>query len=151
MAGTSVTFRMDMQGMRRRVRQAAARIRDVRSAGVEIGEMLVSSAVERFDRGEGPDGTAWEPSRRALAEGGKTLLDRGILRGSLSYEASPLAVVYGSNLVYARPHQEGMDLSILSSRRRVTLPARPYLGISEEDGEEARAILLEHIRRGFRG
>ena len=146
MAGTSVSFGMDMTSMRRGIRRAASRIRDVRIAGEEIGEMLVSSTVERFDRGEGPDGTSWEPSRRAQAEGGKTLVDRGTLRGSISYEASPQAVVVGSNLVYARPHQDGGKVG---RGLAVTLPARPYLGISDEDGEEAAAILLDHIRKGF--
>jgi phage virion morphogenesis protein len=119
-----------------------------KQAMAEIGEALVSSTVERFESGEGPDGTAWKPSQRAEKEGGKTLVDTGRLRGSIGYEASPASVSVGSNLVYARIHQLGGKAG---RKHAVTLPPRPYLGFSEEDIKEARAILAEHLAAAFRG
>lgn len=151
MSGVAVNFSMDMRGIRRSVRRAARRIADTRTVGEEIGEMLVSSTKERFETSQAPDGKAWKPSQRAERDGGKTLVDSGTLLGSIFYEVSAAAVAVGSNLVYARPHQEGMDISVLSSRRRITLPARPYLGFSDDDIGEARAILEKHIARGFSG
>lgn len=151
MAGAGAMFSMDMGTMRRSIRRAARRIRDVRSAGEEIGEMLVASTVERFETSRAPDGTTWEPSKRAEAEGGKTLVDNGILRNSIGKEVSSLAVVVGSNEVYARPHNEGAEFSVVSTRRTVKLPQRQFVGFSAEDIEEAQAILLDHIRKGFRG
>ena len=73
---------------------------------------------------------------------------RGRLRGSIGYEASPASVSVGSNLVYARIHQLGGKAG---RKHAVTLPPRPYLGFSEEDIKEARAILAEHLAAAFRG
>lgn len=148
MAGTSVSFGMDIKAMRSGIAKAAARIRDRRTLAEDIGEMLVSSTQDRFESGQGPDGTPWQPSQRAGREGGKTLVDNATLRNSIGYEASAMAVMVGSNLVYARPHQEGGQVG---RGLAVTLPARPYLGISDEDLDEAGQMVVDHIARGFRG
>lgn len=142
MGGTS--FKLDWDGLDKRVGVAASRISQSQAVMEVIGEMLRSSTVERFDASEGPDGTPWKPSKRALKEGGKTLVKTGGsgLMGSIDYEASPDHVVVGSNKVYARIHQLGGKTG---RGHAVDMPARPYLGISEEDIDEARAILADHL------
>lgn len=140
MGGTS--FKLDWGGMDRMLGTAVAKAGQSKAAMEEIGEMLVSSTVERFDTSTAPDGTSWPVSQRTEEEGGKTLVDTGRLRGSIGYEASPDQVVVGSNLVYSRIHQLGGETG---RGHAVTLPERPYLGISEEDIKEARAILADHL------
>lgn len=140
MGGTS--FKLDWNGMDRMVGSAVGGAARTQGVMAEIGEMLTSSTVERFDAGQGPDGESWEPSRRAEQEGGKTLVDTGRLRGSIGYEASPAQVAVGSNVASARIHQLGGQTG---RGHAVTLPARPYIGISEDDIKEARAILRDHL------
>lgn len=72
-----------------------------------IGGSLVASTQQRFLRGIGPDGSPWPPSVRALAEGGKTLIDTARLMQSVTADASDAAVEVGSNAVYAAIHQLG--------------------------------------------
>lgn len=147
MAGAS--FGMDMGPLKRMVAGATRHMARRQQVAEDIGEMLVSATQQRFEDEKGPDGTAWKPSHRAEAEGGKTLTDHATLKNSIGYEASPNLVVVGSNMEYARAHQEGMDISILSTRRRVTLPARPFIGINEEDMVEARQIMIDFMAEAF--
>jgi len=140
MGGTS--FKLDWGGLDRMLGTAVTKARQGKAAMEEIGEMLVSSTVERFDSSTAPDGSRWTPSQRAEKEGGKTLVDTGRLRGSIGYEASPDQVVVGSNLVYARIQQLGGKAG---RNHAVELPARPYLGVSDDDIDEARAILADHL------
>ncbi|WP_419787219.1 phage virion morphogenesis protein [Pseudodesulfovibrio sp.] len=142
MGGTS--FKLDWGGLDKVLGSAVSKAGQSKAAMEEIGEMLTSSTVERFDSSTGPDGEAWPISQRAEKEGGKTLVDTGRLRGSIGYEASPDQVVVGSNLVYSRIHQLGGEAGRGHSLK---LPPRPYLGISQGDIKEARAILADHLAR----
>lgn len=120
----------------------------------EIGEALVSGTIDRFTKGEDPEGHTWEPSGRAWAEGvddggfGKTLVDTARLRNSIDYAAAPDALAVGSNVVYARVHQLGGKAG---RGRKVTIPARPYLGVSKADMEEVQSILAEFLAQPFKG
>lgn len=136
------SFKLDWAGLDRMVGSAVASASQAKDAMAEVGEAMVSSTVERFDTSKAPDGTGWEPSQRALKEGGKTLVDSGSLRGSIGYEASASNLVVGSNKVYARIHQMG---GRTGRKHAVEMPERPYLGFSEDDIKEARAILASHL------
>lgn len=115
--------------------------RDLRN---EIGEILVSDIQERFQDGKSPTGVEWPVSQRAADEGGKTLVDRGHLRDSITYNAAdPDFVEVGSNLVYAAIHQFGGKAG---RGRKVRLPARPYLGVSRDAEHEIGAATVEHVR-----
>ncbi|MBU1002788.1 MAG: phage virion morphogenesis protein [Proteobacteria bacterium] len=141
MAGAG--FEMSMTPLLRVVNSSIAHITTRRQLlAAEIGEALVSSTRDRFDDGVAPDGTPWEPTQR----GGQILVDKGPLRNSIGYEASPAMVVWGSGLVYARPHQKGGQVG---RGLAVTLPARTYLGISEDDQEEIEQIIQDFIAEGF--
>lgn len=144
MAGASVT--MDMRGLMNALDGGLRRMGGTDELTAAIGEQLVSSAIERFEDGKGPEGEAWKPSRRAEAKGGQTLLDKGRLRSSIVYEATPQRVVVGTNVVYAAIHQFGGQAG---RGRKVSIPARPYLGISEEDIAEIRATMTDFVAAGF--
>lgn len=112
-----------------------------------IGELFVTSTIERFEDGKGPNGEAWKPSQRAEGKGGRTLLDKGRLRSSIVYESTPQRVVVGTNVVYGAIHQFGGQAG---RGRKVRIPARSYLGISEEDIAEARATMADFVAAGFK-
>lgn len=115
-----------------------------------FGIVLEAGTIERFDTGRGPDGTPWLPSLRARTTGGKTLVDRGILRQSIRSIAGDDRVEIGSNIIYARIHQEGGTIAAKGDGRlkfrlpgigwrsphQVIIPARPFLGISADDRDE---------------
>lgn len=158
-----------------RAMQGAARALDEKGRKAllaEVGETLISSTQERFDEGKDPQGKAWEVSGRAWERGlavkgrkatekrkgkrgrretgnfGKTLLDKGRLVRSIDKAVTTNAVMVGSNLEYARIHQKGGKAG---RGRKVTIPQREYLGISDDDREEIAAIMADFLKNGFLG
>ena len=150
----SAEFEIRVEGMREVEAQMAvlfARTGDLLPLMEGIGEALTASTRRRFEAGAGPDGKPWKPSLRAQLEGGQTLLESGRLRDSVHAEIEPDRVMVGSDLIYAAVHQLGATIRPVQasalrfelpgglgfrSAREVTIPARPYLGISEEDEAE---------------
>lgn len=136
--------RLNWGGLDKAVLNATQNLHSRRKALLaEIGEALVSGTMQRFEDGVGPDGEPWEPSQRALATGGKTLVDTAQLRNSISAMATTDAVYVGSKVVYARIHQMGGKTG---RGHAVTMPARPYLGVSKEDRQEIRDIVADFLR-----
>lgn len=156
MAGTS--FKMPLEAFTATVGRAAAQIADTQRLAAAIGEALVSGTQDRFEQGEAPDGSKWPASQR----GGQTLVDTARLKNSIGYEASPDLVVVGTSVEYAFTHQEGATIKPKNAKhlkfkaggrwvaaKEVTIPARPFIGISEADEAEAKACCLRHLQRAF--
>jgi len=153
-----VTYRLGAAAAGRSVRRFMETL-DRTTLHAEIGEQLLLSTDERWVREVAPDGTPWAPLSPATIESGakrqrrgrlrpgdvaaysvhKRILQelgtRGGLRGSIVYEAGNDDVRIGSNKVYARAHQRGLgERSNVASRRRFgALPARPFVGVSDDD------------------
>ena len=154
---------------------AARRLSERRLLMDGIGEMLVSSTIQRFEDEEGPDGKAWKPSIRATPsedsrapvrrgkdgrllkgsgkkikgrKGGKTLTDTARLRKSIEHRATGDEVTVGSNVEYARIHQMGGRAGRGLS---VDLPARPYLGVSKQDAEDIREMVGDFLADALTG
>jgi phage virion morphogenesis protein len=136
------------------LRKAEAQAANPRGLYEAIGLSLVTSTQARFESGVGPDGAAWPPSIRALAEGGKTLIDSGRLMNSLTFEASDTGVLVGTNVLYAAAQQLGATIRPVAASHltfrigeqwisvdQVTIPARPFLGVDAEDEAEIVALV----------
>lgn len=134
---------------------AAAKLSDLTPLMDEIGRELVTSTRQRFEQEEGPDGSPWPKSARALVQGGQTLRDTGMLYRSITHRAEPQTVRVGTNLIYAAIHQFGGTIRAKTAKglrfrpaggngfvsvKSVRIPARPYLGLSAADGREVEAI-----------
>jgi phage gpG-like protein len=149
------SFKVDFGGLDKFVKGCMERTTNPRPLMELIGETLVSSTKERMNRGESPDGSAMKP----VARKGIPLLDTGLLRRSITYKAGLGDVVIGSKLVYARTHQEGdtrklpvkeyektskkgKKFTVKAHTVKRNTPARPFLGISEEDRQE----IIEMVR-----
>lgn len=162
MAGAS--FKMDMKGIKRGVQGAISHFSATQRLAATIGEAMVSSTRDRFKDETGPDGKTWPKSRRAAEEGGQTLSDTARLRNSIGYEATPETVAWGTNVEYAAAHQAGAEIVPKQKKflkfkapgggdvfaKKVTLPARPFLGFTDEDREETRHIMRDFMQEGFR-
>lgn len=138
---------------------AAKRLSERRLLMDGIGEMMVSSTLQRFEDEKGPDGKAWKPSIRATPsegsgkkikgrKGGKTLTDTARLRKSIEHRATGDEVMVGSNVAYARIHQRGGRAGRGLS---VDLPARPYLGVSKQDAEDIREMVGDFLADALTG
>lgn len=132
---------------------------DCRGLNESIGEDMVSATIKRFENEESPDGTKWPRSIRAATEGGKTLSKIGRLKSSINPQASASQVEIGTNVKYAAVHQFGKTIKPKKakalrfqvggrwmSKKQVTIPARPFLGINDENVEEIEAEIIAHIK-----
>jgi len=132
---------------------------------------LEDNAKRRFDQGVDPHGVRWEeyaPLNPLYARGkqnsGHILIESGQLQRSIVSEATGHSIIVGSDEKYAAVHQFGAvikaknapalsfvmggplgDGGELFHRQSVTIPARPYLGFSEED----RTTLIESLEAYF--
>ena len=147
MAGCS--FKLDVSSLKRRLQKARQMRGEQQKLMKAIGEAMVSSTIQRFNDGVGPDGKEWTPSRRAKAEGGQTLVKSAALKNSHVYEASHDTVYWGPSgaEAYAAIHQSG---GMAGRGRKVKIPARPYLGINDEDMAEIRALMFDFMCQYFK-
>lgn len=161
-AGVTLTFRSQgQQDVERRLAQVLGAIKTPRQLMNTIGAVLESSTRRRFRTGVGPDGVAWKPSARVAAKGGKTLFWHGHLSGSITHDADDHSAKVGSNLIYARIHQLGGVIEAKNGGRlrfqipgvgwrsvaKVTIPARPYLGVDDRDRVEIADQTRRYIER----
>ena len=123
----------------------------------EIAALGEASTRLRFRLQRGPDGQRWKPSLRAQLTGGSTLTKDGHLSGSISSNANGDYAEWGVNRIYAAIHQLGGTIKAKAGGalkfflpgggfavvKAVQMPARPYLGASEDD----RADFLDVFQR----
>lgn len=178
-----LTIRVGTEPVRAELALLARRVADMTPAMAVIGNQLQGSIVENFETGQSPEGVKWKPSKRVLRHGGQTLVDSGLLKGSVGMEVSASQVVVYEARDYARIHQEGgvierqarqqtvrlktykrgprrgrtlfaregkADRSLLANvgAHRITIPARPSVGVKERDWPVIRGILLRWAING---
>ncbi len=151
-------------GFDKGVKKAIGKLANKQALLAAVGETLVSGTQERFDKTEDPEGHEWEKSRRAREKGGQTLTDTARLRNSVSYATTPTAVMVGTNIEYAAIHQFGGTIQPVNGTKlkfkgdngpvfvdEVTIPARPFIGISDDDREEVQSTIGHFIAGAFMG
>lgn len=143
---------------------AGKRLANTRALMESIGDALVTGVKTRLLNEVNPEGEKWEPSARALSQGGKTLTKDGHLLQTIDRAATPTKVMVGSNLAYARIHQLGGVIKPRKGKflkfrgqdgqevfvKQVTIPARPYLGVSKADMEEVKATIQDFLAGAFK-
>ena len=140
------------------------RVKLLKSIGVE----LETQTQERFDTKKDPEGKPW----KALAEKTKDyyiesgiqakppLLISGELRDTIESQVQDSwQVMVGATKIYAAIHQFGGDIKAKGAKslfvpgygllQKVTIPARPYLGISEGNAADIVSITLLFIESRF--
>ncbi|QRE74386.1 phage virion morphogenesis protein [Methylobacterium aquaticum] len=104
-----------------------------------------------------PDGTPWEPNRNGtpiLTETGQHLL------ASVAFYASSEEAVWGAAWEFAHIHQEGAVIAAKNapylvffsggawhSAKSVTIPARPFVGLSDDNRAEIEDLVSDHFGR----
>ena len=128
----------------------------------EMGEYGLRSTRARFKTQTDPDGTAWaalQPwyQKEKRRNKNRILTLNGYLRGQMTWQlVGDRTVEIGSNLPYAAVHQFGATIKPRAAKvlifrghaaKSVTIPARPYLGLSDEDRSEIVGRTLEWLQR----
>ncbi len=116
-----------------------------------IGQDLRRTTLQRFRTQSDPEGKKWAESRSASEDGRNVLTDTARLKNSIRVKSSAKGVAVGTNTIYARTHQLGAKDRVISAKNgkklkfkangnwvskgsvKITIPARPFLGISEDD------------------
>lgn len=162
MSGAGITIDVGVIPITDVLSRLLAAAGDLRPALKNIGEYETASTIERIGREESPDGSVFAPLNPLYAEGKK---GPGILRGesgdlaSIVYQlAGDDSVEIGNNAVHGAIHQFGgvikaknVPALIFSmggqsfAVESVTIPARPYLGVSAEDETEILGILSDFL------
>ena len=145
MAGAGVPIRLDVRSLIKANEDLARHLErlldDPEELLDEVGELLESSAQERFEEKRDPEGKPWKPWRderyreRQTAKGASLLSESGGLRQSITHQADDDDVVVGTPDVRAATLFYG-DTRLAWGRVTATWPARQALGISADDRAE---------------
>lgn len=161
MSGFSMNIELDDRDMQRMLNGLLSLGQNLSPVLDDVGAHVEMSTKERFETNIGPSGDAWQQSRRAAAQGGKTLLDRDSVQRS---PATDDEVVIGTNIIYAAIHQFGGVIRPKNAKKlafktpfgmafldQVTIPARPMFGLSAEDEQIIPEIVFDHVREAVNG
>ena len=153
----------DTRAMLRRIRYFSEI--DRRSINAALAEVVRDSTLERFRQGKEPEGRRWKTSIRAANEGGRTLIQSAQLRNSIHARSDASGFAVGTNVKHAATHQFGEPGRTIRARRkkalrfringhwiskkqvRIQIPARPFLGLSDEDMQEIKGTVEDFIAR----
>ena len=151
-----VLFQLEDAALQTSLKKLIALGSDMTPVMKELAALGENQTRMRFRIETGPDGQRWKPSLRVQAAGGRTLVRDGHLLGSLSSRGNSDSAEWGVNRIYARIHQEGGVIrakgakplrfkvgGLWRSKQSVVIPARPYLGVNDDD----RAAMLDVLTR----
>jgi phage virion morphogenesis protein len=113
-----------------------------------IGEALTESTKERFGTQTAPDGSHWDGNAEAtIANKGRDQPltgETGKLQDEISYQIEGNDLLIGSPMIYAAMQQFGGTKEEFPHLWG-DIPARPFLGVSEDDGTEILRLLRDHL------
>lgn len=156
----------------RALAQIEAHLSDMTPLMQDIGDLLQNSTTERFGEGKDPDGNAWAPKsqatiarqRKGEAKGANASIDFRPLFGpsrrlssEIHYQADAKSVEIGSSLIYAAVQQFGAtkgQFGTMANGAPVPwgdIPARPFLGISEDDKNGIIQTITEYLTEATGG
>lgn len=146
---------------------------DVQPLLEDIGDRIIFNTRRRFAEGVGPDGERWEPlseiTKQLRREGpgsgsDKPLNDTRALFRSIQKAVTGNTVSVGSNLPYAALQQFGGTIrpkngdflvfgtgenTVFAKESKV--PARPYLGLNQDDRLDIIDVVNRHLREALGG
>lgn len=134
---------------------------------LKIGELLQESTEDRLNSGKNfdPTGKPWvtlQPwyQEQKKRNQGKILSLNGHLADSINHDViNGNTVIVGTNKEYAAIHQFGGVIRPKTAKalnvggravKKVTIPARPFLGVSNQDKENILDAVLDHMAAAWR-
>lgn len=153
MAGTSITIKD--HGALDALSRLAERTDDLRPALRVVGEIVLESIQRNFEEHRSPEGVPWadlssayerwKTEKRGRNAADILILSRDLL-GSIACRVHPDRVVVGTGpyIVYAAIHQFG---GATGRAHSATMPARPFMGIRDEDWPKIRRAVETFLLR----
>lgn len=126
-----------------------------------IGSLLEGSTRQRFTDKKAPNGTSWAnlmPSTQTQKGNNNILVAGDTLRESITNHADRYSVSVGTDMSYGVYHQFGTDPYTIRPKNKKALafgggvykqvqhtglPARPFLGLSDDDKAEIYELINE--------
>lgn len=162
-ASVSITVQMQDEAVSRAFNALGRLMTNTRPLMHAIGVGLAGSTHQRFVSQSSPDGHSWtalNPAYAAEKRNIRILTESGRLRDSIHASASADEVRVGTNVIYAAAHQFGAVITPKSASHLVfrmggrlimadsiTLPARPFLGISSSDETMIAETVFDFFER----
>ncbi|ANH04610.1 phage virion morphogenesis protein [Shinella sp. HZN7] len=162
MSGASISITLSGSALRG-FRQLERVMDNTTPVMAAIGTGLVGSTHMRFVTQTDPDGAAWRALNTdyaATKRNTRILTESGRLRDSINSRAGATEVRVGTNVIYAAIHQFGGTIKPKSASHlrffigdtlvtvaSVTLPPRPFLGISSDDETMIAETIFDFLDR----
>lgn len=166
-----ITVNIDDSEVKKELQRLANAGINMRPLYLSIGEQLLNSTQERFRTSTAPDGSRWQSNTQATymalidkkdqrkdgtlnQRGNNKILNKQPLIGELGwnggladqiyYQTDENGVSIGSPKPYAAMQQFG-GTKAQFPQLWGDIPARPFLGLSDEDNEDILAMALDHL------
>ncbi len=165
-----ISIQIDDRAVLVALNNLVGKVSDISPALQDIGEHLTETTKRRFDTSTAPDGSTWAPntqttilnylggtkgnfkkdgqlSKKGLARQGskKPLIGESrSLMSTINYLVSGNSVEIGSPMIYSAMQQFGGSKSEFPNLW-ADIPARPFLGLSNDDRTNILDILAEYL------
>jgi len=150
---TGVEIRIDVQDdeAQKKLRALLRKTSDLSPVLSTIGESLLNSTKDRFKSQTSPEGAKWAAHSprtiqarlaRSKSPSLTILRMRGHLIGSITKQVGGDTLKVGTNKIYGAIHQFGGKAG---RGRKVSIPVRPYIGMSADDWIEVNATLDDYL------
>ncbi len=133
---------IDDREVKKELARLVGRVQDRRPLMRKIAGIMHDAVEENFEQEGRPK---WKPSKRAMKQSGKTLQDTGQMAKSVTEEYDNDSALVGTNKKYAAIQHFGGKAG---RGKKVTIPARPFLKLTDSDLEEIKEAVKEHLRKG---
>lgn len=138
-----IEYKFDTSTIQQKFKKLA-QVMDGRDITRKVAGVLHQEAEKAFDQEKTPEGESWEKlnedykkRRDAAGYTGKMLQVTGDLVTSLNIDYGDNFAVIGASESYGQYHQMGTE----------KMPARPFLGLSDEGMKEIKAILDRELSK----
>jgi len=148
-----INIQMDNDEVLRGLSELSRAISDLTPAFREIGEFMAESTKQRFESQTDPDGNTWQLNKASTLarKGNKPTLtgETGVLMDTINWQLTNDGVEIGSPMEYAAMQQFGGTKSEFPFLWG-DIPARPFLGVSDDDADELLNIITHHLETALR-
>lgn len=164
-----ITVEVDDRSVLAALNQLQGRVQNLAPAFSEIGERIQETTQARFSTSTAPDGSRWQPNSQATILGylgiktgsyqkksgkisangagyainKKPLVASGLLKDSIHWQLVTGGVEIGTDR-FADAWEAGAAVHQFGSRNG-RIPARPFLGLSDEDERTILEIIAEYL------
>lgn len=149
MADGPITIKVDDSRVKQALKRLADNAEDMGAAMGEIAGVMLDAVEENFEQEGRPepwpdlaDSTIEQREKKGYWPG-KKLQRTGDLLDSVSSDHDENSAVVGTNKEYAAIHNFGGQAG---RGKKVAIPARPFLVLTDADIEEIEEIIIDHLR-----